>query len=66
MALLRRHDNAGAAREVDAALRLRKNDAEAEQLKDTMARAEIVDGRNLLDGPQLRQKGFSYTGIGRS
>ncbi len=37
VALLRRHDTAGATREVDAALRLRKTDAEAQQLKDTMA-----------------------------
>ncbi len=42
VALLRRHDTDGATREVDAALRLRKNDAEAQQLKDTMARGGAV------------------------
>lgn len=38
VALLRRHDAAGARREVDAALRLRKTDAEALQLRDQLAR----------------------------
>ena len=34
VSLLRRHDATGAKREVDAALRLRKTDAEAQQLRD--------------------------------
>lgn len=37
VALLHRGDTAGAQREVDAALRLRKGDAEAQQLRDAIA-----------------------------
>ena len=42
VALLRRNDTAGAQREVDAALRLRKNDAEAQQLHDAIAHGGSV------------------------
>ena len=42
VALLRRHDSAGATHEVDTALRLRKNDAEAQQMKDTLAHGGSV------------------------
>ncbi|HUY85728.1 MAG TPA: UDP-glucose/GDP-mannose dehydrogenase family protein [Acidimicrobiales bacterium] len=31
-----------------------------------MSRKQIVDGRNLLDGSQLKRLGFSYEGVGRA
>ena len=37
VSLLRRHDAAGAKREIDAVLRLRKLDAEAQQMRDQLA-----------------------------
>jgi UDPglucose 6-dehydrogenase len=37
----------------------------AGQVKDAMAQAVIVDGRNFLDREALREAGFSYEGIGR-
>ena len=49
VSLLRRHDTAGAKREVDAALRLRKSDADALQLRDQIARGGqivLVSGTN--------------------
>lgn len=42
VALLRRHDTAGAQREADAALRLHKGDAEAQQLHDAIAHGASV------------------------
>ncbi len=42
VSLLRRHDAAGAKREIDAALRLRKVDAEAQQLRDQIARGGAI------------------------
>ena len=35
------------------------------RLRDVMARAVIVDARNLLDPHMLRQMGFTYEGVGR-
>ncbi len=42
VSLLRRRDAAGAKREIDAALRLRKVDAEAQQLRDQIARGGTI------------------------
>jgi UDPglucose 6-dehydrogenase len=36
-----------------------------QRLRDTMRRALIVDGRNILDPSQVREAGFEYEGIGR-
>jgi UDPglucose 6-dehydrogenase len=36
------------------------------KVADLMARAAIVDARNLLDPERLRQLGFAYEGMGRS
>ena len=36
-----------------------------EEIGAGMARKIIVDGRNMLNGQDLRQMGFTYTGIGR-
>jgi len=33
---------------------------------ETMARPLLIDGRNFLDGSQLRSAGFEYEGIGRA
>jgi UDPglucose 6-dehydrogenase len=37
-----------------------------EVIRDKMARAAMVDARNLLDRSELVRLGFSYVGIGRS
>ena len=42
VSLLRRHDATDAKREVDAALRLRKGDAEAQQMRDQLARGGTI------------------------
>ena len=42
VSLLRRRDANGAKREIDAALRLRKTDAEAQQLRDQIARGGTI------------------------
>ena len=34
-------------------------------VRDAMARALIIDGRNLLDPAETRAAGFAYEGIGR-
>ncbi len=44
VSLHRRHDEAGAKREIDAALRLRKLDAEAQQMRDQLAHGDAVSG----------------------
>jgi UDPglucose 6-dehydrogenase len=36
------------------------------ELRDSMARPLIVDGRNLLDPEAARAAGFAYEGIGRA
>lgn len=36
-----------------------------ERVRQAMAVPSVVDARNLLDPAALRQKGFTYTGIGR-
>lgn len=36
-----------------------------EKVKGLLNTAVVVDARNLLDGAQLRRKGFTYTGVGR-
>lgn len=36
-----------------------------EQLKGTMRRPVLVDGRNLYDPDELREMGFTYVGVGR-
>jgi UDPglucose 6-dehydrogenase len=36
------------------------------EIRDAMANALIVDGRNLLDPAQARAAGFAYEGIGRT
>jgi UDPglucose 6-dehydrogenase len=35
------------------------------KVKETMAQPVIIDGRNALDGRELRRLGFTYEGIGR-
>ena len=35
------------------------------QVRDAMARALIIDGRNLLDPEETRRAGFAYEGVGR-
>jgi len=42
VSLLQRHDTTGAKREIDAALRLRKVDAEAQQLRDQIVRGGAI------------------------
>ncbi len=42
VSLLRRHDGAGAKREIEASLRLRKLDGEAQQLRDQIARGGTI------------------------
>ena len=37
-----------------------------EKVKDAMAEPRIVDGRNLLDPPTMRNLGFAYDGVGRA
>ena len=37
----------------------------AAEVRDAMARALIIDGRNLLDPDETRRAGFAYEGIGR-
>lgn len=37
-----------------------------DKVKDVMAEPRIVDGRNLLDPPTMRNLGFAYDGVGRS
>lgn len=46
VSLLRRHDTAGATREIDAALRLRKVDAEAQGLRDRLSHGDVADAAN--------------------
>lgn len=36
-----------------------------EKVKSLLTEATVVDGRNLLDGAQLRRKGFTYRCVGR-
>ena len=36
------------------------------KVKDAMAEPRIVDGRNLLDPPTMRNLGFAYDGVGRA
>jgi len=36
-----------------------------EKIGDSMSQKIIVDGRNMLNSDELRQLGFTYTGIGR-
>ena len=40
-------------------------DLASEEVRDAMARALIIDGRNLLDPADTRRAGFAYEGIGR-
>lgn len=40
-------------------------DLDFERVRDLMAAPNIVDGRNLLDGEELRALGFTYRGLGR-
>jgi UDPglucose 6-dehydrogenase len=35
------------------------------EIRDSMARPLIIDGRNLLDPDEVRAAGFTYEGIGR-
>jgi UDPglucose 6-dehydrogenase len=35
------------------------------EIRDSMRRALIIDGRNLLDPDEVRAAGFAYEGIGR-
>jgi UDPglucose 6-dehydrogenase len=35
------------------------------EVRDTMARPLIIDGRNLLDPDETRRAGFAYEGVGR-
>ena len=37
-----------------------------DKVKDAMAEPRIVDGRNLLDPPTMRNLGFAYDGVGRA
>ena len=37
-----------------------------DKVKSSLAEPNIIDGRNLLEGAQLRNKGFTYAGVGRS
>ncbi len=36
-----------------------------EEIGESMGKKIIIDGRNMLSGEELRQLGFTYTGIGR-
>jgi len=58
-----------AVRGVDAAVIVTEWDELRElasaETRDTMARALIIDGRNLLDPAETRRAGFAYEGIGR-
>lgn len=36
-----------------------------DKVRASMSGIAVVDARNLLDGAQLRRKGFGYTGVGR-
>ena len=36
-----------------------------DKVKDALANASIVDGRNLLDAAAMKRRGFTYEGIGR-
>jgi len=58
-----------AARDCDAVLILTDWDEfyhlPWEELGDSMKQKIIVDGRNMLNGSELKEKGFSYSGIGR-
>ncbi len=35
------------------------------EIRDSMRRPLIIDGRNLLDPAEVRRAGFAYEGIGR-
>jgi len=60
---------AEAARDSDAVLILTDWDEfyhlPWEELGESMKQKIIVDGRNMLNGSELKDKGFSYSGIGR-
>jgi UDPglucose 6-dehydrogenase len=38
----------------------------SEEIRDSMRRPLIIDGRNLLDPEAVRAAGFIYEGIGRA
>jgi UDPglucose 6-dehydrogenase len=64
------HDTvAGAVRDADAAVIVTEWDElrglASKEVRDTMARPLIIDGRNLLDPAVVRAAGFAYEGIGR-
>jgi UDPglucose 6-dehydrogenase len=58
-----------AVRDADAAVIVTEwpelKDIATQEVRDTMARPVIVDGRNLLDPVATRAAGFIYEGIGR-
>ncbi|MDX6369919.1 MAG: UDPglucose 6-dehydrogenase, partial [Gaiellaceae bacterium] len=60
---------AHAVRDADAAVIVTEWDElkglATKEVRDSMARPLIIDGRNLLDPAETRAAGFAYEGIGR-
>ena len=60
---------ADAVRDADAAVIVTEwdelRDLATKEVRESMARPLIIDGRNLLDPAETRAAGFAYEGIGR-